>query len=135
MIALDTNVLVRHLYHHDDAAQSAIANRTVNDAIAGGEQVFVSAVVLAETSLVLSSVYRLSRRNLVQVIEALWSDSVFLLEHQGLIRTALDRCRRGPADINDYLIGELGRQERASTTYTFDRKLRRAPGFTWLASR
>jgi predicted nucleic-acid-binding protein len=135
MIALDTNVLVRHLYHHDDAAQTAIANRTVDDAIADGKKVFVSAVVLAETSLVLSSVYRLSRRNLIQVIEALWRDPAFLLEHQGLVRTALDHCRRGPADLNDYLIGEIARREQATTTYTFDRKLRRAPGFTWLAAR
>ena len=60
--------------------------------------------------------------------------SAFLLEHQGLIRAALDRCRRGSADIDDYPIGEIARQERASTTYTFDRKLRRAAGFTWLAA-
>jgi predicted nucleic-acid-binding protein len=50
MIALDTNVLVRHLYYHDDPEQTAIANRTVNDAIADGKKVFVSAVVLAETA-------------------------------------------------------------------------------------
>jgi predicted nucleic-acid-binding protein len=126
---------VRHLYHHDDAEQTAIANRIVNDAIADGENLFVSAVVLAETSLVLSSVYHLSRRNLLRVLEALWNDPTFLLEHQGLVRAALDRCRTGSADLNDYLIGEIARQERASTTYTFDRKLRRAARFTWLAAR
>jgi predicted nucleic-acid-binding protein len=135
MIALDTNVLVRHLYHHDDAEQTAIANRIVNDAIADGENLFVSAVVLAETSLVLSSVYHLSRRNLLRVLEALWNDPAFLLEHQGLVRTTLDRCRSGSADLNDYFIGEIARQEGAATTYTFDRKLRRAAGFTWLAAR
>jgi len=58
-----------------------------------------------------------------------------MLEHHGLVRTALDRCRSGSADLNDYLIGEIARQEGAATTYTFDRKLRRAAGFTWLAAR
>jgi hypothetical protein len=32
-------------------------------------------------------------------------------------------------------MGEIARQEQATTTYTFDRKLRRAAGFTWLATR
>jgi predicted nucleic acid-binding protein len=39
------------------------------------------------------------------------------------------------ADVNDYLIGEIARREQATTTYTFDRRLRRAAGFTWLAGR
>src|SRR5262249_20998995 len=51
--------VVAHLQLHP--AQTATANRVVNDAIADGENVFVSTVVLAETSLVLSSPYRLSR--------------------------------------------------------------------------
>ncbi len=98
MIALDTNVLVRHLYQRDDPGQSRAASRVVAGAIAAGETVFISAVVLAETALVL-------RR--------------FLF-------------RRGRADFNDYLIGQIAKQAGGTTTYTFDRGLRRARGFTWL---
>ena len=112
MIALDTNVLVRHLYQRDDPGQSRAANRVVAGAIAAGETVFVSAVVLAEMALVLRRVYRLPKGHLAQVVETLWNDSAFTLEHRGLVRAAVDLFRRGRAD--------------------FDRGLRRARGFTWL---
>lgn len=135
MIALDTNVLVRHLYHGDTPEQSRIASRMVADALAHGETAFVGAVVLAEMTLVLRHLYGLSKPALIEVLEALWSDPAFTLEHGALVRAALDLFKRGPADFNDYLIGEIAAHAGASATYTFDRKLRRARGFRWRRSR
>ncbi len=132
MIALDTNVLVRHLYQRDDPAQSRAASRVVAGAIAAGETVFISAVVLAETALVLRRVYRLSKEGLAHALETLWNDPAFTLEHRGLVRAAVDLFKRGRADFNDYLIGQIANQAGGATTYTFDRGLRRARGFTWL---
>ena len=132
MIALDTNVLVRHLYQRDDPGQSRAASRVVAGAIAAGETVFISAVVLTETALVLRRIYRLPRGGLAQAVETLWNDPAFSLEHRGLVRAALDLFRRGRADFSDYLIGQIAKQAGGTTTYTFDRGLRRARGFTWL---
>jgi predicted nucleic-acid-binding protein len=132
VIALDTNVLVRHLYQRDDPAQSRAANRVVAAAIAAGETALISAVVLAETALVLRRIYRLSRGGLVQAFETLWNDPAFTLEHRGLVRAALDLFKHGRADFNDYLIGQIAKQAGATTMYTFDRGLHRARGFTWL---
>lgn len=132
MIALDTNVLVRHLYQKDDPEQTRLANQVVAEAIADGRTVFVSVVVLAETALVLRNVYGVTRSALHRVIETLWNDPVFTLEHGALVHAALGLYRNGPADFNDYLIGQLARRAGGTTTYTFDRKLRRARGFTWL---
>lgn len=132
MIALDTNVLVRHLYQRDDPGQSRAANLVVAGAIAAGETVFISAVVLAETALVLRRVYRLSKRGLAHAFETLWNDPAFTLEHRALVRVALDLFKRGRADFNDYLIGQIAKQAGGTTTYTFDRRLRGARAFTWL---
>ena len=74
MIALDTNVLVRHLYQRDDPGQSRAASRVVAGATAAGETVFISAVVLAETALVLRRIYRLPRGGFAQAVETLWND-------------------------------------------------------------
>jgi len=125
VIALDTNVLVRHLYQRDDPGQSRAASRVVAGAIAAGETVFISAVVLRR-------VYRLPKGHLAQVVETLWNDPAFTLEHRALVRAAVDLFRRGRADFNDYLIGQIAKQAGGATTYTFDRGLRRARGFTWL---
>ena len=45
MIALDTNVLVRHVVQ-DDPVQSPQASSLINAAVARGEPVFVSTLVL-----------------------------------------------------------------------------------------
>src|SRR5437773_586760 len=77
-------------------------------------------------------IYRLPRGGLAQAVETLWNDPAFSLEHRGLVRAALDLFRRGRADFNDYLIGQIAKQAGGTTTYTFDRGLRGARGFTWL---
>ena len=132
MIAVDTNVLVRHLYQRDDPAQTREANRVIGEAIAAGETVYISVRVLAETIWVLRGVYGLAKAGLVRVIETLWKEPSFTLQEGAAVRTALDQFIRGGGDFSDYLIGQLARDSGSRTTYTFDGKLRRGDGFTWL---
>ena len=75
MIAVDTNVLLRHLYQHDDARQSQLANGIVADATAAGSSIFVSSIVLVETVWVLRQGYRIDRAGLLRVLDALSDES------------------------------------------------------------
>jgi predicted nucleic-acid-binding protein len=134
MIAIDSNVLLRHLYQRDDPAQSRIANRVIGDASAAGEPIFVTVIALVETLWVLRQGYGLERARLLEVLDALSAEPGFLFEHAELVYASIDAFRRGRADFADLLLGRIGQEAGAAATYTFDRALRHVPGFTWLSS-
>jgi predicted nucleic-acid-binding protein len=54
------------------------------------------------------------------------------VEHAEVTRQALQSYAKGKGDFSDHLLGLVGRSRGARTTYTFDRGLRRAEGFTLL---
>ncbi len=126
MRAVDTNVLVR-LLARDDPKQTAVAESFV----AGGA--WVSHLVLAETTWVLSAVFS---RNSLQIAEALAQ----LLEHEFLVvqdpevvTLALTHLRRKPAlGFSDCLILEIARKAGHLPLGSFDRDLGRLDGVSKL---
>ena len=56
----------------------------------------------------------------------------FALEDADLVDRALQMYRKGRGDLSDYLLSQIGVARGARTTYTFDRDLRNAEGFTLL---
>ena len=129
MIGLDTNVLVRYLVE-DDEAQSRRASKLIEKAVSEGEELFISDVVMCETVWVLSSAYRFSRPEIVDVLgNLLRARSVVFTSTDRLFRS-LDAFRKGKGDFADYLIRELAKAAGAETVATFDRKLLKEPGFS-----
>lgn len=128
MIGLDTNVLVR-LLTEDDPAQAAKARSFVERTLAGGDRLFVGAVVLAELAWVLSSAYRYGKADVALALEALLSTEGFEVEGRDAAREALDRYRAGKGDFADHLIGVRNAHAGCESTFTFDRGLASAPGF------
>jgi predicted nucleic-acid-binding protein len=128
MQGIDTNVLLRYLLD-DEPVQSAKAEGAIRAAVASGERLYVSAIVLCELVWVLESGYGYTRAAVADVIAQLLDTAEFEFEHQALVVTALGMYRRGRAGFSDYLIGEISRQHGCSRTLTFDRALRGAPGF------
>ena len=126
MLAADTNVVVRLLVADDLRQQRAVVERltAVRDA---GDVVFVSEVVLAETSWVLDAFYGFTRRQIADAMDALLTTDPFTFEAIDVARAAIEHYRRGPAELADYLI--LGRALRhgADKLLTFDKKLRKHP--------
>lgn len=128
MIAVDTNVLLRYLYHADDPAQGALAVALIDGAVSRGDPVFVSTLVLCELAWTLKSAFRLERDELLAVLQGVQahaseeaSERRFVLEDEDLIRRAIDEFAEGKADFADYVIGRTGESAGADTTYTFDR--------------
>jgi predicted nucleic-acid-binding protein len=131
MIGIDSNILVRLLVE-DDPHQVNQVHRLLARTRNQGERVWVSAIVLCETLWVLRSAYRSPKARIVEVVDQLLSADAFEMEEGDSVQAALDLYRNGRAEFSDYLIGQLNFARGCRTTFTFDRSLRVAPGFTRL---
>ena len=114
MNAADTNVLVR-LMVRDDPHQTAVAGRFIE------EGVWVSSLVLAETTCVVRSVYGRSAGELAVSVEMILNEKHVTLEDPGVVEAALDLFR-------DCLILQLTKKAGHLPLGTFDRDLGRVPG-------
>ena len=129
MIALDTNVLVRFLVE-DDKAQSEKAARLVRRAIASGEPLFISDVVLCETVWVLLAAYRVPRAEAGEVLARLLKARHLQFSDHGSLSRALESFLAGKGDFADYVIREQARAAGCDEVATFDRALLNEQGFT-----
>jgi predicted nucleic-acid-binding protein len=130
VIALDTNVLVRYLAR-DDAAQTAQALRLIESRSASSPA-FISLVVLVELVWVLERSYRIPKPTVARYLHLLMTGDGVVIEHQELAHEALSAFENQGADFADAVIATLARSASCTTTYTFDRKAARLPGFTLL---
>lgn len=131
MIAFDTNVLVRLLVE-DDRSQAAQARAALARCKEREEKCLLTLIVLCELEWVLSSCYRVPKRDIVAAVRALLADEFFLVEETDLVEVALQEFSRGQGDLSDYLLGVRGRRLGARTTFTFDKTLKGAEMFDLL---
>jgi predicted nucleic-acid-binding protein len=122
MRSVDTNVLVRLLVR-DDPVQADAAEAFVS----GGA--WVSQLVLAETTWVLTSVYSCGPRELAASLDRLLDHRDLVLQHSDVVEAALQTFRKRPAvSFSDCLIVETARRENHMPMGTFDRDLARLDG-------
>jgi predicted nucleic-acid-binding protein len=131
MIAVDTNIIVR-LMVDDDPEQSARVRRLLEATAEAGESCLVSDPVLCELAWVLSSQYRAGRAEIVAAVQSLLGRALFVFEDRAALLQAFEAYQGGRADLSDYLIGAKAQARGARTTWTFDRGLRKQPGFSML---
>ena len=131
MIAFDTNLLLRLLLN-DQAQQAKQAAELLQRAVAAGERVLLPNIVLCEMEWVLESVYGLARTHILRTLRRILAADEFEFENRAAVSAAIQGYAAGKADFSDYLIGESASSAGASVTYTFDRELARAPGFSRL---
>ena len=134
MIALDTNVLLRILLN-DDPKQSRQAQAVVARAVGLGEDVLLPDIVLCEVEWVLSSAFGLPRARVVATLRRLLEGTEFTFANRTAVGAAVASYERGRADFSDYLIGATASAAGASTTFTFDRDLRKSDDFTLVQGR
>ena len=123
MAAFDTNVIVRVLVG-DEPAQTRKAERAFA-AHAAGDGVFVSLLVLAELSWVLSAAYGWDSETIHARVSRLVRTKGVVVEELELVQAALDEYARGKAGLADYLILGKARGGPGGALVTFDRKLAR----------
>lgn len=122
MFAVDTNVLVR-LITRDDAKQAAGAEAFV------AKGAWVSHLVLAETTWVLSAAYALSAAKIATAVEMLLNHRDLALQDPDVIAAALDNFRAKPAlGFSDCLVLEIARKAGHLPLGTFDKALSKLDG-------
>jgi predicted nucleic-acid-binding protein len=122
MRAIDTNVLVRLLTRDDE--RQAVAAETF---VAAGA--WVPHLALAETTWVLSSVYRRNPREIAAAIDMLLSHEHLTLQDADAVAAAVEHFRKRPAiGLSDCLVLEIARKAGHLPLGTFDRTLGKLHG-------
>jgi predicted nucleic-acid-binding protein len=129
VIAVDTNLLVRHLTQ-DDPAQTAKVARLWAEAAKEGELILLTDIVLCETAWVLTRLYGVKRTDLAAAFEQVLADAQFAFQHRPELQAAVKASRSGKGHFADHLIATLARSAGCWTTYTFEKGLGPAAGFT-----
>ena len=130
MLALDTNVLVRYLAQ-DDAKQSALASRLIEQRLKPNERGFISLVALLETVWVMESRYGASAELVAEILADLLDTATLEVQDAQAVREAAQRYREGGVDLHDCLIVSLARQRKAQVV-SFDARAAKRLGMELL---
>lgn len=117
MIAIDTNVLIR-LFVGDDDGQVAVVTKMLGRRT--HESIFVSDLVILETSWTLSARYGWSAGEIADAFTDLMALSRVALENEARLVACLSAYRRG-ADLADELIVRSARDKGSTHFATFDK--------------
>lgn len=121
MRAIDTNVLLR-LIVRDEPRQAAAADAYV------AKGAWVSQLVLAEATWVLSAVYGLEDARIATTVEGLLQHESLSIQEPEVVAGALARFRAKSApEFADCLMLEIARKAGHLPLGTFDRRLGRLP--------
>ncbi len=122
MRAVDTNVVVR-LLTRDDAAQVRLAEAFVE------KGAWVSHLVLAETTWVLSAAYDLDHASIALAVEMLLNHRALTVQDADVVSAALSHYRRRPTlGFSDCLVLEIARKAGHIPLGTFDKNLSKLDG-------
>lgn len=130
MIALDTNVLVRYLAQ-DDARQSAIATRLIEETLSPSNRGFVSLVALIETVWVMESRYGADVLTVVNILDDLVDAASLEVQETQAVKVASRRYAQGGVDLHDCLIVSLAAECKAEVV-SFDAKAAKRLGMRLL---
>ena len=122
MRAVDTNVLLR-LITRDDKDQVTAAEAFVR------KGAWVSHLVLAETTGVLTSAYELEHDQIATAIEMLLNHAEITVQDADVASAAVEQYRRRPSlGFSDCLVLEIARKAGHLPLGTFDRTLGKLEG-------
>lgn len=132
MIGLDTNVILRYIMQ-DDPAQARQATVLI-ESLTADEPGFIPMIVLVEMVWVLFSAYRLSRDQVVQVLEQLAQLKEIRLDSTDLVLKALRTFKAGTADFSDCLIERIAANQGCHKTVTFDVAAAKSAGMVLISA-
>jgi predicted nucleic-acid-binding protein len=128
MIGLDTNLLIRYITQ-DDPIQSPQATEIIERRCSRERPGFISLVTVAEVVWVLGSVYELADREVAATVERLLQADALVVQNEQQVFTAMVALKQGWGGFADALIAALGTWAGCESTFTFDKKALRLPGF------
>lgn len=101
MISVDTNVLVRILINDESQAWQVKAAR---EYAKKAKRVFVTQPVQLELVWVLESAYEFSKDDIILLLNYLYENDAYVIQHEDQFITAFNLYRHHPADFADCLI-------------------------------
>ncbi len=126
MIGVDTNVMIRHLVN-DDPHSAEDARAFFNDR-SPDDPAYVSTAVVVETVSVLRRTYKVSRADVVSILETLLRSRDILIQSAASLRRALADSEEANTDLADAIIAHAAIDAGCDWTVTFDRRAQRLPG-------
>lgn len=120
MIGLDTNILARY-FVQDDPKQARIASELVEKSGKNEEIFYLNVIVLCELVWVLESLYKIKKKDIVNLLDAIFFTAQFEIEARDEVRKALDDFKNESIDFADCLIGILNKKNGCVKTLTFDK--------------
>ena len=133
MNGLDTNVLVRYLVQ-DDMEQWKFADEYIKEVKANNDTCFINNIVLCELVWVLKTSYKLSRDEIIDVIEKILRADAFDFENREAAWWSVQQMKEHKADFSDFLIKKINQQAGCAETVTFDAKLQKVEGIRLLST-
>jgi predicted nucleic-acid-binding protein len=122
MRAIDTNIVVR-LVIRDNPAQVHAAEEFTSSGV------WISNVVLAESSWVLNAVYGRTAQQIATAIDVLLNNKNVTIQDSDVVISALEQFRRRPGlGFSDCLVLEIARKAGHLPLGTFDRDLAKLDG-------
>lgn len=130
MIGLDTNILVRYIIQDDD--DRAKLARQLIESLSENRPAHVSLIALAELCWVLTQRYKITRNDLLRVVDWLLESTELLIEAQEQVAEARDRFSNTNADFGDCLIYCCSVASGCNSIMTFDKIAAKSAGMTLL---
>ncbi len=118
---IDTSVILRLLVKDDDIKRKAV-ERLLKEAINKGEALYVLPVALMETVFVLEKVYKIDRKKIREMLEAILNTPVLRFEMGDVFRKAIKVYEEKNVKFADAVMGYWGLEKGFSTVYTYDEK-------------
>ena len=118
---IDTSVILRLLVKDDDIKRKAV-ERLLKEAINKGEALYVLPVALMETVFVLEKVYKIDRKKIREMLEAILNTPVLRFEMGDIFRKAIKVYEEKNIKFADAVMGYWGLEKGFSMVYTYDEK-------------
>ena len=118
---IDTSVILRLLVKDDDIKRKAV-ERLLKEAINKGEALYVLPVALMETVFVLEKVYKIDRKKIREMLEAILNTPVLRFEMGDVFRKAIKVYEEKNVKFADAVMGYWGLEKGFSMVYTYDEK-------------
>ena len=130
MIGIDTNVLVRYIAQ-DNATQSALATRLLEQECSPSTPGFVGLVVLLELVWVSETCYGASRAEIANIVRRILGIRQLVVEDAEIAWRALRLFESSKADFADCLVERMAAAAGCTAVMTFDKAAAKA-GMTLL---
>jgi len=123
MISVDTNVLVRIFVEDKSAAQVERAR-----ALAKKEKkIFIAQTVQAELVWVLKRAFKLTKQQILTVLEEINENAAFVIGNEQIFNIALSFYQKHNIDFSDALIYAEVSSTEVKKLYTFDKQFSKLP--------